>query len=147
MWLQTKYGFYSVVEHNDDLQILMVRARSRDDLVNLCELADAVRRDYKSASVEGFDTDKIVHTPQADYHWRLIVPRQAWMELSLRLMTEIDYGNFKNAVAKRNRERADLYHEVWATLLDIHREGEDDRWELSDERALEDWLDNIGEGR
>ena len=32
MWLMTTRGFYSVVEHRDDADRLLVRARTREDI-------------------------------------------------------------------------------------------------------------------
>lgn len=125
MWLQTKIGFYSVVEHDDDVQTVLIRARSRTDLENLCDVADAVRRDYAEGEALGIDHKAIQFTPNADYHYRIICPRVSWMEVSLRLMTEIDYGNFKNAVSERDPDRSHLYHSVWNVLYSI--QARDDR--------------------
>ena len=149
MWLQTTYGFYSVIEHRDDIDTLMVRARSRDDLVALCdEVAAGIRRDYNKGDAEGFDTESIVYTPDADYAYRLVVPRKAWMEVSLRLMADIDYPNFKNAVSERDPERANLYHDLWLSLLSIQKPlslSPLDRWfdeEDPEEKALREYLDS-----
>jgi hypothetical protein len=164
MWLQTKYGFYSVIEHRDDVNTMMVRARCREDLEALCdEVAAGVRRDYNNGDAQGFDSDRIVFSPDADYHYRLIVPRAAWMEVALRLMTEIDYPNFKSAVGERDKARADLYHDVWATLyriqskrgggyfFDMLDDGdaypEDDMVPGSEEEAIKEFLENSGEQR
>jgi 8-oxo-dGTP pyrophosphatase MutT (NUDIX family) len=39
-----------------------------------------------------------------------------------RLVLDLDYPNFKDAVAQRQgRARADLYHEVWSVLYDLQR--------------------------
>lgn len=172
MWLQTKYGFYSVVEHDDDVHTVLIRARSRKDLENLCDLADAVRRDYKHGEAVGIEHSAIQYTPTADYYYRIICPRTSWMEVSLRLMTEIDYGNFKNAVSERDAERSNLYHSVWSVLLAIQggsawgvemRDEYDGAWfdgtdELdrladeepapgTDEAIIKDFLDGCGDPR
>ena len=157
MWLQTKYGFYSVVEHNDDVHTVLIRARAREDLENLCDLADAVRRDYSKGEVVGIDHSAIQFTPNADYAYRIICPRQSWMEVSLRLMTEIDYGNFKNAVSARDPERSNLYHRVWGVLYSIQGsigwfadEGEDYVFSAEDdteEAIVKKYLDECGDPR
>lgn len=166
MWLQTKFGFYSVVEHYEDVHTVLIRARSRKDLENLCEVADSVRRDYNNGEAVGIDEKAIQFTPNADYHYRIVCPRVSWMEVSLRLMTEIDYGNFKNAVSERDSERAYLYHRVWHTLYTIQDGREDysygdgsaglpwDDWDDDDdpkpgteEAVIKEFLDGCGETR
>ena len=41
MWLMTTRGFYSVVEHRDDADRLLVRARTREDIEALAGLVAA----------------------------------------------------------------------------------------------------------
>ena len=103
MWLITTRGFYSVVEHRDDPDLLLVRARTREDLEALRDVLP--------------DLD-VFSDPSADYRWRALVPRGAWQRAVAQLVAEIDYGNFKSGVAQRaGHERAALYADVWATLL------------------------------
>lgn len=168
MWLQTKFGFFSVVEHYEDVHTVLIRARSRKDLENLCEVADSVRRDYNNGEAVGIEAKAIQFTPNADYHYRIVCPRVSWMEVSLRLMTEIDYGNFKNAVSERDPERAHLYHNVWHTLYTIQERRTEpsygdgyaglpwDDWADEDEDAakpgteaaiIKEFLDGCGETR
>jgi hypothetical protein len=117
MWLVTKKGFFSVVEHRDDVNTVLVRARDRKDLEWLCEIADDVRRQDGREAI-GFEDERILMDESADYLWRLIVPRIAWCEVAMRLMiAEIDYPNFKSAV--EDKQRASLYMRVWSTLLSI----------------------------
>ena len=150
MWLQTKYGFYSVVEHRDQIDTLIIRARAREDLVALCdEVAAAVRRDYGTADAKGFDVEAIQHTPNADYAYRIEVPRLSWMQVSLRLMAEISYPNFKDAVAKRDPARATLYHDVWMTLMEIQRPAALDWKDLgldgeAEAQIIDEFLDSSG---
>lgn len=165
MWLQTKFGFYSVVEHTDDVHTVLIRARAREDLDNLCDLADSVRRDYSKGEAVGIDHSAIQFTPNADYAYRIICPRQSWMEVSLRLMTEIDYGNFKNAVSERDPERSHLYHRVWGVLYSIQNQAYGylwgDEWDEdtesvepapepdpdSEEAVIQKFLDGCGDPR
>ncbi len=105
MWLLTTQGFYSVVEHRDDPDRLLVRARSRADIEALRE---------QLPDLEPFSDDK------ADYRWRAVVTREDWAQALKALAGDIDYDNFKNAVSDRQSdERVRLYHEVWAILLKI----------------------------
>jgi hypothetical protein len=105
MWLVTTRGFFSVVADRDDAGAVLVRARAREDLESLAEL------------VPGLEVE---HTPRADYAYRARVPREVWASVVATLGTEIDYGNFKDAVARRQGlERASIYAVVWATLREL----------------------------
>lgn len=62
MWLMTTRGFYSVVEHRDDAERLIVRARCRGDIEALAGLVSGVP----------------VELASADYAWRVEVTRSEW---------------------------------------------------------------------
>ena len=109
MWVMTTDGFFSAVQHRDEPNILLIRARSRADLENL---ADRI----------GLDESKIVVDTKADYLFRVFVPRQAWITYLTSASEDLDYPNFKSAVGATNPERAYLYHDVWHTLLQIEDE-------------------------
>ena len=102
MWLLTTRGFYSVVADRDDASLVLVRSRVEDDLLALRDLAP------------GIDP---WHDPDADYPWRAVVPRDEWAAVVAALAAEIDYDNFKGAVAARQgHERAWVYAGVWSEL-------------------------------
>lgn len=121
MWIQTRHGFFSIVEHREDVNTVLIRARDRDDLVNLCGVAADWKRKENGPRPAGFEADRIIRDDAADYLWRLIVPRGAWREVSDWLMLDIDYDNFKNAVKEKNPSRATLYMRIWTTLYEIQR--------------------------
>ena len=101
MWVLTTSGFFSAVEHRHDPDLVIVRARARDDLTALSSWAA---------------TD-IVDSPDADYPYRTTVRKQAFADWLCAQATAIDYPNFKNAVANRQgNSRAGIYHHVWAVL-------------------------------
>ncbi len=102
MWLLTTQGFYSVVAHRDDPEKLLVRARTRADIEALRE---------QIPSLEPFED------PAADYRHRAVVSRAEWLVAVALLVTEIDYDNFKDAVAaQQSSERAALYGVLWREL-------------------------------
>ncbi|GIK76314.1 MAG: hypothetical protein BroJett022_00040 [Actinomycetes bacterium] len=108
MWLFTTQGLYSVVAHRDDPDALIVRARARADI-------DALREQIPS--LEPFED------PAADYRHRAVVSRAEWLAAVAQLVTEIDYDNFKRAVAARQgHERSQLYGRIWSILLDLQRD-------------------------
>lgn len=112
MWLITEDGFVSVVAHRDRPDHLLVRARARDDIENLCQVAD-------EEGIEGFDPVGIFSLETSDYRWRLEVRRDDFAALTAALVGRIDYDNFKNRVKKRDPERAELYMDVWSDLYRI----------------------------
>ena len=112
MWLLTTQGFYSVVAHRDDPDKLLVRARTREDIEALRE---------QIPMLEPFE-DRF-----ADYRHRAVVTRAEWLVALAQLVTELDYDNFKSAVAEhQGAERAALYGAVWSELRRLQRSESDD---------------------
>jgi hypothetical protein len=112
MWLITEDGFASVVAHRERPDHLLVRARARGDLENLCRIA-------AEEGVEGFDPVGVFSLEQADYRWRLEVRRDDFAALTAAMVGRIDYDNFKNRVGQKDPARASLYSDVWGTLFRI----------------------------
>ncbi len=107
MWLLTTQGFYSVVADRDDDRHVLVRTRTRADL-------EALSRQIPDLEIE--------ETPDADYRWRARVFAFEWVAVAAQLAHEVDYPNFKNAVAERQGvRRASLYSSVWDTLRRLQR--------------------------
>lgn len=107
MWVTTTRGFFSVVAHHDLPEMVLVRARAREDLESLAELIGPL---------------EIQATPERDYAFRAVVPRERWSAGLVLLASEIDYPNFKNAVAERQgHARADVYARVWWALTELQR--------------------------
>ena len=102
MWLITAQGFYSVVADRDDPDRVLVRARTQSDLEALGRLIPNL---------------VVLETPGGDYGWRAFVAREDWQRAAAELAAEVDYPNFKSAVAVRQgAERAHLYMEIWSAL-------------------------------
>lgn len=102
MWLFTIHGFYSIVQKEQDFHI---RSRSKQDLVNLKKLTGIKKPVAKSY-------------PGSDYPWRLIVSRVEKDLAVVALGTDIEYGNFKSAVAATSDQAGKLhaYHQVWHAM-------------------------------
>lgn len=116
MWLISEDGFVSVVAHNDRPDHLLVRARAKGDLENICEVA-------REEGIEGLDPVGIFSLESADYRWRLEVRRDDFASLVSALVSRIDYGNFKDRVKQRDPARAGLYMDVWSDLYRIQSGG------------------------
>lgn len=109
MWLFCELGFFSAVEHGDHPDAVVVRARVRRDLEAL--------RDRLLPDLD------IEDTPERDYAHRAVVGRDEWSFAVCRIAEELDYRNFKAAVAERQgAERAARYAEVWRVMLRVQRD-------------------------
>ncbi len=60
------------------------------------------------------------HDPAADYAWRVRIERTEWRYALRVIAGELDYRDFKAAVATRQgRERAGVYEWVWRALYEL----------------------------
>lgn len=105
MWLFTRHGFYSAVSalqgKKVDRSRVVVRARIRIHLVNLCEAFHVLP-----------DQRKITSSEQSDYRYRLVVPADVWAQVVHDLACDIDYPNFKDACP--DEEYHELLVRVWS---------------------------------
>jgi hypothetical protein len=104
MWVVTTRGFLSAVEHREEPDTIIVRARVRGDLDQLKPVVKGLRR-------RAFRDDS------ADYCYRVHVTREEWREALSLFGERIDYGNFKDAVKQEQGPvRAGIYMSVWSAL-------------------------------
>ena len=117
MWTMTEIGFFSAVQHRDNPDLLLIRARSKKDLDNLLDFA------IESEVPDMSDVGDIERTLQgADYPYRLTCTKEAWAVIMAALIGVIDYDNFKNRIAVSNPTRAHTYGRVWSTMIAVERE-------------------------
>ena len=112
MWLATTLGWFSVVcaRKNEgksamiDPEKLMIRARLRSHLEALKERFSAL-----------LDSAEITESATSDYAFRIFVSKSTWVKLAMELASDVDYGNFKSAVLKRDGHSAyeNALHAVW----------------------------------
>jgi len=86
MWLFTKYGFFSIVkkQFKEDDPPFQIRSRESGDLKNPCRLCELEK--------------EIIHTPHADYHYRITVDQLDLNKIMNCLEDSIDYDNFKSMI-------------------------------------------------
>ena len=109
MWLFTSIGFFSVVADDANPDTVKIRARARTDLA-------ALRAGY-------LPDLEIVESDHTDYRYRAFVLREEWEHAAHALAADIDYPNFKNAVAERQGfARAKRYAKVWEIMLGLQRD-------------------------
>lgn len=105
MWICTKDGFVSVVQHKDDPDVLMVRGRRKEHVTQVLK-ACGVTAAYQ------------VKDRPADYAWRGVVTRFAFNEWLVSQSNAITYLNFKNEVKKTQGDT--VYYRalmrVWAIM-------------------------------
>ena len=102
MWLFTPSGFISAV--SPETGQLLVRAR-----------------DSKSLESLAFKFKKpIIHTPTADYPYRLKLSHQDFESWVINQVLTIDYPNFKSEVSQsRGFGFAKALNQVWAVMHDV----------------------------
>ena len=108
MWLMTKFGFYSVVEKQEDKEIggVTIRSRVRSDLEALREYVPQM--------------GDIEANTGTDYRFRIRVPKSAFATALSKISLDIDYDNFKNVVGrKQGKSRANYYGKVWDILYEL----------------------------
>ena len=97
MWIFTSNGMLSVVAHREKKCSLLVRARSPIHIQGL------------------FPGLAVSETPDADYPYRVVVPRQQFAKVVLDYAMNIDYDNFKNSI-EENFYRAHCV-DIWAVMM------------------------------
>lgn len=124
MWLFTKLGFFSAVcarqgrgSHDEpiDRDRIMVRARVREHL-------EALRQRF----AQRMANCEIHESPKADYAFRVFLPKSDWPWILSELANDIDYDNFKSAVAEHQGGDGQPYekslHEVWSVMHRLQTE-------------------------
>jgi hypothetical protein len=116
MWIFATTGFYSAVsprtEEGRGSEIetdkIMVRARVRSHLEAL------------QARFPALSEAELIVTSHADYHFRIIVDKSAWMDAVAVMISDQEYTNFKNAAAEVQGVDGGGYvsslHQVWSIM-------------------------------
>lgn len=96
MWVFLNNAFLSIVEHYDNPNILLVRARFQED----------INRAFPEAEV--------VSNAGTDYKYRASIPRDEVAEALRVQVLGINYTNFKASVLEK--ERGNTYMKVWSEM-------------------------------
>jgi hypothetical protein len=112
MWIFTRYGFFSAVcgrtNHKVETNVIMVRARKQEHL-------EGLRKRFKLS-------EQIAISDKTDYRYRLILNREQWVQIASELAAEVDYGNFKDTVARelpQDQKYNRALHDVWDEMYGI----------------------------
>jgi hypothetical protein len=106
MWIATNQGFLSIVQHRQDPNTLLVRARTREHLEACIQAATGVDVERSLRAVQ--------ETKHSDYRWRVLMSRAEAGRIVQAAFDAIDYPNFKNSVRCPRLSKA--YNEVWNAL-------------------------------
>lgn len=101
MWLFTKHGFFSAVQHRGFPGIIHLRARFKGDIERLLDAYGIVHEPTE--------------TPDADYRFRVDLAREEFEQIVLGEARDIDYPNFK-AAATGSEEWHNTLMDVWGVL-------------------------------
>ncbi len=105
MWIFTTDGFFSAVADRNRPGHVVVRMRLRDDGERLQAAIGA---------------GEVIETRGADYRFRICATHSQWSAYLAAAAAEIDYPNFKAAVAARDgMQRAHIYSDVWAVMREL----------------------------
>jgi hypothetical protein len=95
------------VQHSEDKDVIMVRARDKKTLEFVSELYEK----------------EIVRTPKNDYPYRVIVSREQFANF---LMTEVDMLDYSNYKSRLEAVRGESYYytasHVWHTMHEVEDE-------------------------
>ena len=106
MWIFTSTGFVSVVEHRDDPERLVVRARDRASLDALVARTGAPINPWQGS----------------DYAFRIVVDRPVLAAWLADVARAIDYTNYmSSALAARGGRFEAALHDVWRAMMAFQR--------------------------
>lgn len=114
MWVFTTKGFFSVVEHKNDPNLVVIRARVRKDV-------DSIKMLFEELGLKASD---ILESLDSDYRYRIFANRIDWASLMTKLISDMDYTNFKNAVYETDSfeirdKRHEAYLDIWAIMHEL----------------------------
>lgn len=97
MWIFTNQSYLSVVQHRDDPNLVLVRARIEGDIEEI------------------FPEAFVFQEKGSDYKYRAAIEKSEVAVAIAKQIMEIDYDNFKGSIEDINRHNVYLY--VWFTML------------------------------
>jgi uncharacterized protein YbgA (DUF1722 family) len=103
VWIYSSIGFFSLTNHRDRPDTVMVRGRVRSDMERFLQaLPEAARQ------------SEIIETHDTDYRYRILADRQATGDVVGKLAANMDYIGFKDTVAdKYGNLRKGIYMSIW----------------------------------
>ena len=102
MWVCLNNAMVSIVEDRDNPQMVFVRARQEQFLVDF---------------MVGSNVYEIQNTPTRDYQYRFHAPKAYVAFRMAEHVLNIDYGNFKASIPDEHPDLKDAYHKIWSESM------------------------------
>jgi hypothetical protein len=96
MWIFTRDGFLSIVEHNLNSNILIVRSRFKNHIEKI------------------FGDVEVQEDAGTDYEYRAEIPKEKVAKVMSDLVKDIDYPNFKNELGNLKKIDSTYVRRCWA---------------------------------
>jgi len=96
MWVFTRDGFLSIVEHNLNSNILIVRSRFKNHIQKI------------------FGEVNVEEDAGTDYEYRAEIPKEKVAKVMSDLVKDIDYPNFKNELGRLKKIDSPYVRRCWA---------------------------------
>ena len=114
MWVFTTKGFFSIVEHKNDPNRVVIRARVRKDIESIKMLFEEL----------GLEVSGVEENVSFDYRYRVFARRIDWASVMAQLITDMGYTNFKNAIYETDSleirdKRHEAYLDIWAIMHEL----------------------------
>lgn len=131
MWIFQNKSMISIVEDKDDPDYVVVRARVKEDLLDM------------------FPETYIIESVNSDYQFRVFISKQEMALIIYGRIMGIDYHNFKNSIPANDDLRYNAYSSVWYQMLKFQEEkngykGFSRFYDFEDD-GVEDYLYELGE--
>jgi len=94
MWVFTKHGFLSIVQHKDIEDVFQVKGRNPEPLLEL------------------FPEYELIIIDWADYRYRIEAQKEEVIRVMSELTQDVDYTNFKNECYEEDYYHHALVH-IW----------------------------------
>lgn len=105
MWICLNNSFVSIVENEHNHDLVWVRSRQYDHLINFID------------NTEGVDVKTIAETPKRDYRYRISIDKFTLSKILAKSVHKINYSNFKNSVPFENGDLYMMYSDFWHTSI------------------------------
>jgi len=101
MWVFLNDAFFSIVQHREDKDTVVVRARVEGDL----------------EKAFGFQHE-VTESEDSDYRFRIFLNKEYVSNVMKQKVLDVDYVNFKDSINKKDINRKSYYTRVWAVMND-----------------------------
>jgi hypothetical protein len=98
MWVFSSQGFLSIVRHIDKPEVLIVRSRFRGHIERI------------------FPKALVIEDAERDYRFRAELPAKEVSKVIARLVSEIDYDNFKGSLDMNDEKYFESCVEVYNSV-------------------------------